>query len=168
MSVIDGSFGRPSVYGVDYDTHRVAVCMLDLREDRAKFETVTFRHGKQDAFQAARSVGAAVERLAFRGPGVWWIEHAFGRGPVDFQLGRVQGAILQAIDRNAACNECPPSEWKKGVGLNGNAKKADYLPRLAEMAAAFVDFADALTEHELDAFGVALYGRIKNRAAVGS
>lgn len=46
--------------------------------------------------------------------------------------------------------EIPPSEWKKKIGLKGNAKKEEIQEKIKEL------FDKELTEHEADAVGLAL------------
>lgn len=166
------------IAGVDYDTTRLAVCLLewDDADGDPWFRTLEYRPKKVDAFQATILACARLQDLLkdkaprrttmiAQAVDVWWVEHAFGRGPTDFKLGRVQGAIVAALSSqvgNLTVNEVGPSEWKKGVGLPGNAAKPVYQPVLR----ACVPGDDVVTEHEIDAYGIAKFGRRANLRAV--
>lgn len=162
----------PIVHGVDYDSHRIAVCGIELEEDSMFTWTGEYRRKGETAFYAIRRIPWILrEQRWTRDPlGLWWIEHAFGHGPSDFTLGRVQGAIVASLPWTGVVNEVSSSEWKKGVGLKGNAAKADYIPTLRERAESFAsafELAKDMSEHVLDAFGIALYARAQNALAVG-
>lgn len=160
------------IVGVDYDTNRVALCVLPAEVGMTEvihLATYEYRGRKIDALEA---VGAIVNLMhgvddEVRGlhRSAWWIEHAFGANrAVDFKLGRVQGAIVAAVRHvwpEAAVNEVGPPEWKKGIGLPGNAKKDAYVDVLAGVVEQRGWDGEA-TEHEVDAFGIALHGLNQN------
>lgn len=166
-----------SIAGIDYDTNRFAICELSLDDGNreAIVHSVIYRHKDVDAFDATRAASGDMYDALVHFPAVhvWWIEHAFGANrAVDFKLGRVQGALVSALP--AIVNEVGPSQWKKGLGLKGTAKKADYVPVVRGMTHdwSFFDigggrlFNDELTEHELDAWCIARYGRAENARGV--
>jgi hypothetical protein len=164
------------IAGVDYDTNRLAVCILDGDGMVDTLKTMDYR-GTEDAFYATPNaftqfmfwltMGSGIDPPPIRKVHVWWIEHAHGRGPVDFKLGRVQGVIVSALSaaiHEPAVNEVGPPEWKKGVGLKGNAGKAEYVHVLRQMIQNR-GVPGVASEHELDAFGIALYGQKINSQA---
>lgn len=171
------------IAGVDYDTNRVAVCMLEWDDEKGgpDFRTMLYRSKDLDAFTSIPNLTAHVQdMLKDKAPrrlksiaesvDVWWIEHAFGKGPTDFKLGRVQGAIIAALSTGIGdllFNEVGPSEWKKGVGLGGNAKKSVYVAELRErIRLRHPGYAETVTEHEIDAWAIATFGRAANLTAI--
>lgn len=169
------------IAGVDLDTNRISVCLL-AEDGTPDFREIGYRGKKQDAFSAAPmaytqflfwlSFGSHENPPPIRRVHAWWLEHPFGRGPADFKLGRVQGVLIAAltaaasmINETPVINEVGPSEWKKGNGFNGNAKKADYIPALRERVAVRLPGVTHLTEDDMDAYGIACYGQKENTRA---
>ena len=113
-----------SVAGIDLSTHAIDIVLLDETTDAATWHRVEL--AGHDAFERARSVRAAM----FRGfvPSRWddvlaiGIEQPRGRNAL-VALGRVQGAVLACIPRDKLVQPWNPSEWRKTVGLPGNATK---------------------------------------------
>lgn len=162
------------ILGVDYNTKALDLCALPLLGGgKPAVWTIDFRPHKVDAFGAISNMRSAVDQWFHRVPedimpriSVIWIEHAHGQGPVDFKLGRVQGAAMLALAEFLVpdvINEVGPPEWKKGLGLPGNAKKADYQGALREMAA---PLGRIMTADQLDAWAIAEYGRRENERGV--
>lgn len=158
------------IVGVDYDTNRIALCLLDADGAVQDLRTIRYRSSaKVEAFHAVGEIVALMHALDDLRLGhnrsAWWIEHAFGANrSVDFKLGRVQGAIVAAVRyvwHGIPVNEVGPPEWKKGIGLPGNAKKDAYVDVLAGVVEQRGWDGEA-TEHEVDAFGIALHGLNQN------
>jgi hypothetical protein len=111
------------VAGIDYSTHAIDVVTID--EDTLKPEWMRFPLG---------TIGRAFDRTRFVyascPSGRFWddtiavgIEEPRGQGAGN--LYRVQGAILQCIPPTTLVQPWVPSEWRKAVGLKGNASKDD-------------------------------------------
>lgn len=109
--------------GIDFDTHAVHVVLL--REDG----TAEYRHFPlegHDAFERVRSVR---EAMPSRG---WWRDEGVvacaieePAGKLTGRLFRVQGAILACLPPDLLVEKLMPSQWRKAVGLKGNATKED-------------------------------------------
>jgi Holliday junction resolvasome RuvABC endonuclease subunit len=65
---------------------------------------------------------------------------------------RVQGAVLQKIPRETIVYPLIPSQWRKAVGLKGNAQKPDIM---AHVLTLFPEFTDVWPQDACDAWCVA-------------
>lgn len=112
------------VAGIDYSTHAVDLVLVDQDEQRPPWWHRFELHG-QDAWERTRDV-----RRVMPGPSsqLWDEVGAFGvedpRGQNSGVLYRVQGAVLACLPPTALVHPLVPSEWRKAVGLPGNATKA--------------------------------------------
>ena len=111
--------------GIDYSSHAVDIVLLDEDSGAAKWEHYPLSISAT-AFDRTRSVR---ERVPTRG---WWDDSsvlAVGieepRGYNSGALYRIQGAILATIPAELLVHPLVPSEWRKLVGLPGNASKDD-------------------------------------------
>src|SRR5574337_1266141 len=111
----------------------VDVVLVD--EDTGAAEWQRWPLEGQDAFDRARSV-----RLAMPGRG-WWEDHSVialaieePAGHNTRPLNRVQGAILARLPASLLVHPLRPSEWRKLVGLPGNASKAAVAERAKRTA----------------------------------
>jgi hypothetical protein len=108
------------VAGIDYSTHAIDVVLID--EDTLKPEWHRRELQGQDAWERTRFVRAAVL-------GIPELDHALAIGieePRGYGAGhlyRIQGAILSALHPQILVQPWVPSEWRKAVGLKGNASK---------------------------------------------
>jgi hypothetical protein len=109
------------IAGIDYSTHFVDVVLLDEDTDAATW--YRFELEGQDAFDRARSVRTNVPRGAF------WdkvlavgIEQPRGKFGVTHMM-RIQGAVLTCIPADKLVHPLNPSDWRKTVGVPGNASK---------------------------------------------
>ena len=122
------------IAGVDYSTHAVDIVLLDEDTDAATWHR--FPLAGRDAFERARYV-----RLAMPGGSFWDDVLAVGieepRGYNSGALYRVQGAILARVPLDKLVQPLGPSEWRRRVGLSGNASKEDV--RVLVKAAAFLE-----------------------------
>jgi hypothetical protein len=116
------------ICGIDYSTRAVDVVLLDEDTDAAtwyRFDLVG-----RDAFERARGVRRAMGRV-FGGGGDFDNVLAVGleepRGYNSGSLYRIQGAILACLPRTLLVQPWVPSEWRKAVGLPGNASKVDVF-----------------------------------------
>lgn len=110
------------VAGIDYSTHAIDVVLID--EDNPAFvEWVRYGLNGPDAFTRARNVASI---LAFA-----WVDDTIAVGIEDPRgqnagvLYRVQGAILTRIPQSTLVVPWVPSQWRKAVGLPGNATKLE-------------------------------------------
>lgn len=112
------------VAGIDLSTFAVDVVKVPL--DQGPPQWHRFPLTGSDAFERARSVRDAMPGSS----SVFWddvlavgIEEPAGRNPgVIF---RVQGAVLARIPTHLLVEKLMPSQWRRLVGLPGNASKAD-------------------------------------------
>jgi hypothetical protein len=114
------------VAGIDYSTHAIDVVLID--EDTLKPEWGRLELSGSDAFDRTRSLCGG------RGTCPEWkhtwddvlavgIEEPRGHNPGP--LFRIQGAVLMRIPSATLVQPWIPSEWRKAVGLKGNASKQD-------------------------------------------
>jgi hypothetical protein len=112
------------VAGIDYSTHAIDVVLID--EDTLKPEWWRYPLKGADAWERTRDIG-----WAFDENWDWDDVLAVGieepRGYNSGPLYRVQGAILRCIpdyeQPRRLVQPWIPSEWRKAVGLKGNASK---------------------------------------------
>jgi hypothetical protein len=114
------------VAGIDYSTHAIDVVLID--EDTLKPEWLRYALDGQDAFERARDVDGEVS-FGVESSWIWENCLAVGiedpRGHGAGHLYRIQGAILAALPHDILVQPWVPSEWRKAVGLKGNASKDD-------------------------------------------
>jgi hypothetical protein len=134
------------VAGIDYSTHMIDVVLID--EDTLKPEWHRYELEGTDAFNRARDVHDAM----FGGAWIWENCIAVGiedpRGYNAGALYRIQGAALACIPRDILVQPWIPSEWRKAVGLKGNASKDN----VAEYVLDTVDDLSPLYDWPQDAF----------------
>jgi hypothetical protein len=112
------------IAGIDFSTKAVDVVLLDEDSDAATWHR--FELEGQDAFDRARFV-----RRAMWSPASSWWDDVLAVGiedPRGYNAGvlyRVQGAILACIPNSNLVQPWIPSEWRRQVGLPGNASKND-------------------------------------------
>jgi hypothetical protein len=117
-----------NVAGIDYSTQAIDLVLVDIDDGDARLFHWDLCAG--DAFARTRAVPLVVpgRRAAF------WdtvcavgIEEPFGRGPSSWaivpKLKAIQGAILACIPAEMEVTPLAPAEWRKAVGLSGNAPK---------------------------------------------
>jgi hypothetical protein len=114
------------VAGIDYSTHAIDVVMID--EETLKPEWHRIDVEGCDGFERARAVRRSIAaRYGHRR--LWDDVLAVGieepRGYGAGHLYRIQGAILQCLPPDTLVQPWVPSEWRKAVGLKGNASKDD-------------------------------------------
>jgi Holliday junction resolvasome RuvABC endonuclease subunit len=113
-----------SVAGIDFSSHAVDVVLLDEDSDRATWHRVPLVG--PSAFDRARMVRLLM--LSQLGSAFWddvlavGIEQPRGNHGV-VHMARIQGAVLSCIPTDKLVHPLNPSEWRKAVGLSGNATK---------------------------------------------
>lgn len=119
------------IAGLDYSTHALDIVLIDF--DTAKpLRPFTYQLEGQDAFDRARNTSHhAWKGAAWDGVLAVGIEEPAGHQR--HQLTRIQGAILAHIPARMLVKPWYPSEWRKAVGLPGNATKAAVLERANEL-----------------------------------
>lgn len=109
------------IAGIDYSTHAIDVVLID-EDDEMPPKWIRWPLKGQDAFARARSVTPSHSAW------IWDDVLAVGiedpRGQNAGALYRIQGGILQAIPASVLVQPWIPSQWRKAVGLPGNATKA--------------------------------------------
>lgn len=89
----------------------------------------------------------------FNEASVCWIERPMGRQIKEVSdLARAGGSIAACIPSHVALDEIPPPDWKRLVGLGGNATKAVVRTWALEDGAGPDVLAD---EHAADAYAIA-------------
>jgi Holliday junction resolvasome RuvABC endonuclease subunit len=92
------------------------------------------------------------------------VERPYGVGKSIHDLMRAMGAVVAALPPALMVWELSPAEWRKGIGLPGNASKGDCKLQawhLAGYAATYYWPQDAL-----DAYAVAYTARAINQQAI--
>jgi hypothetical protein len=111
------------IAGIDYSTRAVDVVLLDEDTDAATWHR--FELEGADAFDRARSLRRS---FACIGSSFWDDVLAVGiedpRGYGAGSLYRIQGAILACLPGRTLVHPLIPSQWRKTVGLPGNASKS--------------------------------------------
>ncbi len=145
------------IAGVDVGSRHSAICRIST-----EFGSVDGSVGKNEVWWSdldrrpgdsfadyLKDVGFWAERhLEY--VDVVWIEQPFGNNPrALFQLGAVAGAIASTCAPNTDVEFVSSSEWKKLIGLSGNAKKAVVQQWARDEGRV------GLTEHATDAYGMA-------------
>lgn len=121
------------VVGADYSTRYIDLVLLD--EDTLAATWRRYELEGHDAFERARSIrDLPIGSRAYGAPSDWddvlacGIEeppYVKGNPKTLRDLARVQGAVLARIPRSLLVKPWTPSEWRKAVGLPGNASKRD-------------------------------------------
>lgn len=151
-----------TVAGIDYSTRSVDIVLLEEDTDAATWHR--YELDGQDAFERARSVRGSVPG---RTSGFWDDVLAVGiedpRGYGAGSLYRVQGAILSCFPALLLVQPLIPSQWRKQVGLPGNAPKMHVAAKTAIMrglsARAGTLFPEPWPQDACDAYCVALATR---------
>lgn len=121
------------IAGIDLSSFFVDIVFLAYETDRSWVRVDLGKGG--DAFDRSRGVLDAIRRTSYGSEEIGYtplvemladceaigIEEPRGMNPGPTY--RVQGAVLQAIPRGTLVQPWVPSQWRKAVGLAGNAKK---------------------------------------------
>lgn len=113
------------IAGIDYSTHAIDVVLIDEDGEQTPQWNRCHLEGA-DALERTRELarpGAIMLTSLFDDVIAVGIEEPAGRNPG--RLFRVQGAVLARIPRDTLVTTWMPSQWRKAVGLPGNASKND-------------------------------------------
>lgn len=143
------------IAGIDYSTRAIDVVLVD--EDDAQ-PPRWIRHDLQgqDAFDRTRDVRRS---LRWQWSDDYWPENCAALGIEDPRgqnagaLYRIQGAILAHLPERLLVQPWIPSQWRKAVGLPGNASKQDVM-RFA------LAYGDDWPQDAYDAYCIALATRL--------
>jgi hypothetical protein len=118
------------VGGWDYSTRAVDLVLVDIDGERPPWWHRFDLYGP-DAWERTRTVARSLPGPSSQ---LWDEVIAFGleepRGQNAGVLYRVQGAILAALPPRVLVYPMVPSEWRKAVGLPGNATKNEVRDRV--------------------------------------
>jgi hypothetical protein len=142
-----------TVAGLDYSTHAIDCVLVD--EDTGEY--VAWHRwpleAKGDAFDRARWIRHTMPARS------WWDDRgvvACGiedpRGMKPGPLFRIQGAILSCLPTWLLVHPLVPSEWRKLVGLPGNATKLEVVFHARDHSEMMTD---AWTQDTCDAYCIA-------------
>jgi hypothetical protein len=111
--------------GIDFDTHAIHIVLISEDEEKP----VYYRHDLPavgDAFERTREVAQVLPaRRSVFWDGIIAIGIEEPMGHSTRPLNRVQGAILSCLPPTVLVNPMMPGQWRKAVGLAGNATKED-------------------------------------------
>ena len=151
------------IAGCDYSTNHADIVLLPWEggAETARWWRIPLRENgvpsELAAFHAAASVARTlVPALPWDVIGAFYLEAPLLGANVQttLKLARVQGAILACVPMRVAVGEIQPAEWKKGLGLTGQASKQAVRDAAVEMG--FVAARpDEDVQDAFDAFGIA-------------
>lgn len=148
---------RFSVLGIDVSSRAVDLVTLDENANQAEHDRLQL--DGDTAFDRCRKVADVMPQPGWyeeRGIYLIGIERPFHRRGQDV-VRLFEGAILVTLPTDVPVWEVRPSEWKGPLGVKLTAKPEwDH----------FGLYARGFSQDALDALGVALYVREKNRAGI--
>lgn len=106
------------ICGIDFSTHAIDVVYIDENGDRPP-QWVRHELKGPDAWERTRKV----RYWQLREDSVLAVGLEQPRGHGAGHLYRIQGAILSQLPQSVLVQPWLPNEWRKRVGLPGNAKK---------------------------------------------
>lgn len=146
------------VAGIDFSSNAIDVVLVDLDDQRPP-EWNRFPLVGQDAFDRTRSIAQAMPARS----SVLWddvlavgIEHPAGKFGTGAMM-RVQGAVLAMLPVSVLVKAWPPGQWRKAVGLPGNATKEDVMEHA--LSQWWFDASDPWPQDACDAHCIALATR---------
>lgn len=152
------------IAGIDCSTFAIDIVSVSIEDDDPWANWNCFKLGRDgDAFDRTRLVG---EVLPARNSSFWLDIIAVGieqpGGHQRHVTARVQGAVLAMIPSRMLVHPLQPSEWRKGVGLPGNATKERVFDWVTEQLGG-----RPVSQDAADAYCMALATRalvLKNQA----
>ena len=138
------------ICGIDYSTHAIDVVYIDEDNQRPP-QRVRHELKGPDAWERTRKV----RYWQLREDSVLAVGLEQPRGHGAGHLYRVQGAILCQLPQTVLVQPWLPNEWRKRVGLPGNAKKDAIAVRTLEL----VPGALAWPQDACDAYCIAVATR---------
>lgn len=150
------------VAGIDFDTYKVTVAGIRYGDPVTMF-TIRLRKDSESGEMRGLLALREMEPLLVAHDDFWkecdtiFVERAFGGSRrSDFALGAVFGGLMTILPAicDAEVNPLTLAEWRREIGLPGNAPKAMVLPRLRELG-----YGPNLSGDEADALAIAHAGR---------
>ncbi|MFN0092877.1 MAG: hypothetical protein ACKVWR_21795 [Acidimicrobiales bacterium] len=144
--------------GVDFDTHGVHVCLIDEdRPERAR--AFTWALAGSDALTRLRAVREI--RCGWDDVAIVNVEWPAGRFHTAAALLPFHGAIVNQVPSGVIVWRMRPMEWRRHVGLAGNASKQE----VADLVARHVPAAD-WSQDLCDAWCLARAAQVINEEAI--
>lgn len=125
---------RMMVAGIDVSTFAIDVVWIDLDDLEAPHWCRYSMEGR-DAWERCRDVGREFPGASSE---VWDETTAIGMevafGPSSGDVNRCVGAVLSRLPQGILIERWSSSQWKKAVGLAGNAKKQQVMDHVLRIA----------------------------------
>lgn len=154
------------VLGIDVSSHAIDMVLLDEDSNQAQWTRHELK-GKT-AFDRLRDIPLRMPKWGwYEDHGIYLIaiEAPYGRAQAGTlaKLSRVFGAVVACLPRALdPVWEVPPHDWRRELGVPGNAPKTVCAARCIELGA-YPEWAD---QNAFDAFAVARYAREVNRRGI--
>lgn len=154
-----------AVLGIDVSTKAIDLVLLDENSDQASWDHLELRGAT--AFDRLRTLPSRMPKWS------WYdsvylaaIETPMGRGQggTEAKLNWIFGAVIACLPRGLATWHVAPHEWRRELGLPGNAPKAVCAARCVELGA----HVDWQQQDAYDAYAVARYAREVNRRGIAA
>lgn len=152
-----------TVLGCDFSTFAVDLVKLDETSQRAEWRRVTLEGAS--ALERLMSVQEVMPPSGFYDDCyLAAIEIPYGRGQsgVLAKLNRVFGAIVASLPPRLHLWEVTPQEWRKELGLAGNASKETCAEAVERIGRIYLSHGGRWPQDALDAYAVAYYARQVN------
>ncbi len=134
-----------------FDSSSYAIDCVTIEEDDGVVEWSRWDLRGSDAWERTRSIGSVMPgRTSERWDDVYAIGVEVAHGPSSGVINRCVGAVLSMLPPNVLICPWTASQWKKAVGLPGNATKAQIASHAAAQLGFEFDQQDAY-----DAWGLA-------------
>ena len=153
------------VAGIDVSTKYVDIVKLDETTDQCTWDRIELQGA--DAFDRLRDLPRRMPQWS------WWddvylaaIETPMGRGEGGTQakLNHVFGAVIACLPRSLTTVwAVAPHEWRRELGVPGNAPKSVCAARCVELGAY-----EAWPQDALDAYAIARYARTVNQRGLAA
>jgi hypothetical protein len=159
-----------AVAGIDLSTRAIDIVKLDETTNNATWHRIQ-PQGK-NAWERLLNARALMPTTS------WWddvymvaVERPYGVGKSIHDLMRAMGAVVAALPPALMVWELSPAEWRKGIGLPGNATKDECRLKVLQNAWDSDSDSWALMEvlwpqDALDAYAIAYTARAINQQAI--
>ena len=160
------------VVGIDLSSHAIDLVRLDETTNRAEWVRLPLEGAT--SFERCRSVAAAMATL-----GTGFYDDAYLAAierpktrfmPSAAALFPVFGAVLVSLPAALPVWDVSPGDWRKGLGLKGNATKEECQLAVIELwdNVSEVAYCDGETQDTFDAWAVAFFARELNARGVSA
>lgn len=155
-----------AVLGIDVSTKAIDLVLLDENSDQATWDHLELRGAT--AFDRLRDIPLRMPKWGwYEDSNIYLIaiEAPYGRAQAGTlaKLSRVFGAVIACLPRALdPVWEVPPHDWRRELGVPGNAPKQACAERCVELGA-YPAWAD---QNAYDAYAVARYAREVNRRGI--